>query len=173
MVTMYSVLDQLQASAVEKFISSPQAAELVLSGDLGSDVSTGQSLLWVFQGSDDDKPFRDPEGTGTSAVVLTYNSNWGTNPHNTARFPVLTALVYADCSRTPSGEISRRDAKSRALRVSDALINVFHDAANRDHVWPLGLRVVSSNWSYGPDAMPIPGESGLWRASLRFDISLG
>lgn len=163
--------DLLQASAVKKFTDSDQAAALIADGDLGVDVGgDSEGLVWVFQGSDDDRPWRDPEGTGKAAVVLTFNDSWGANQHNTSDMPVLTALVYSDTSRSADGTPTTRDGKARALRVIQALKEVFHDAANKDHEWPLDLRIHSCVATNGATIYPVPDTDGMHRASIRFQI---
>jgi hypothetical protein len=164
------VIELVQESAVQKFSQSAGANGLVASGILGVSTEDFGLLRWVFQGSDDDRPFRDPKGTGKCAVVLTTNSTWGTNQHNTARMPVLTALIYADPTRGNDGTPAKPDAKSKALKVADALITVFHDAANSDHNWPKGLKVHSSVHSDGPNSQPIPDSDGMVRMSLSFQL---
>lgn len=164
-----STLDQVQASAVVKFSASVQAQALVAAGDLGQD---SDGMKWVFQGADDDRPFRDPEGTGRAAVVFTVNDTWGVNRHNTASMPILVALVYADASRNSGGELLLRDAKARAQRVSAAIRDVFHDVGNVDHDWPLEVKVFSCVCSSDVSVLPVPATEAQHRASLRFEVML-
>lgn len=162
-------IEELMPSAVEKFKASAQAAQLVTDGILGTDPD---GMMWVFQGSDDDRPFRDPEGTGKAAIVFTVNDIWGTNNHNTVRLPVLTALAYVDASRNASGEILRRDGKHRALRVSELVRDAFHDPANVEHVWPLDVVVYSCVCTGWASVLEVPDSDGMHRSAARFNIMM-
>jgi hypothetical protein len=165
------MIEKLQNAAVSKFSSSSVATGLIQQGILGVDVG-GQTdgLRWIFSGDQDDRPYRDPEGTGKTAVVFTVNGSWGTNLHNTARFPVLTVLIYSDSTRGLDGRPTSGNGKTRGLAVADAIIKVFHDPAKNVHVWPNGVYVHSCLYAGGPNAQPVPDSDGMSRISLEFNI---
>jgi len=163
------VIENVIPAAVAKFVASPECEALVEEGLLGVDV---KGTPWVFQGSDDDRPFRDPAGTGKGAIVITSNGIWGVNQHNTADFPLLTVLVYMDVSRKADGTILMKNGKSRTLSVLRRVKDVFHDAANKDHEWP-GLYVVSCVMQPGGfSVMGIPNSDAMHRGAANFELSI-
>lgn len=163
------MIEKLAKSAVDRFVATQQYRDLVDEGLLGRD---DLGTPWVFQGSDDDRPFRDPQGSGKGALVLTVNDTWSVNAHNTAEFPVLTALVYMDVSRDPFGAPSGRDGKARALSVVRRVKEVFHDPANEFHEWPDDLFVHSCVARGTVSVMPIPDGDGMHRAACSFEVAL-
>ena len=163
------MIEVLPKAAVDKFIASQECQDLIDEGLLGKDAD---GTPWVFQGSDDDRPFRDPKGTGKAAIVLTSNGIWGVNAHNTADFPLLTALAYVDVSRKPDGTVLTKNGKVRAQSILRRVKDVFHDPANKDHLWP-GLYVVACVMqSGGYSVMPIPGSDNMHRGAVNFEVSL-
>ena len=160
-------IENVALSAVTRFVESQQYADLVDGGFIGEDGDTP----WVFQGSDDDRPFRDPQGAGKGAVVFTVNDTWAVNQHNTAEFPLLTALVYMDVSRDGEGAPMGKDGKVRALYVVRLIKEVFHDAANKVHTWPNGIYVHSCVAQSGISVLPVPEGDGMHRAAVRFEVA--
>jgi hypothetical protein len=132
---------------------------LVTEGIIGVGMGEGApSQPWLFQGLDSEgRPRMDPEGTGKAVIVLQSWDSWsGGNNHNTAQFPVLQVLIYADSTRASDGSPVLQDAKDRAKTVYEVTDSLFHDAANRRHQWP-GLYVVSSVRGGGPSMRTVPG----------------
>lgn len=167
------MIEKLQNSAVKRFSESSVATGLIQEGILGVDVGGDtDGLRWVFSGDQDDRPYRDPEGTGKAAVVFTVNGSWGTNLHNTARFPILTVLIYSDSSRGPDGRPMSGNGKTRGLRVADQIIKLFHDPAKATNRWPNNVFIHSCLYSSGPTSQPVPESDGMSRISIDFNIEM-
>ena len=151
---------------------------LVASGALGKDVPGGPwEQGWVFQGLEEIKPFRDVEGTGKSAIVLRVMDSWGQNKHNSASFPTLQVLVWADPTRNADGSTTARDATAKCEVVCRAVDRLLHDPANSRHIWPLGpsmgnLFVVACVRSAGPSIEEVPDSDGGCRGELRYEVSM-
>lgn len=165
----------LVSSAREKLLAALTAADMV--GTLiGKDPNPGDPWFdgWVFSGSDNDNaPSRDVANTGLVACVVSQRDAWASNMHNTARFPILQVLTFADSSRIP-GTVQRaaEDADLKAKAVARVVRKTFHDAANADHAWPLELEVVSSVAQGDLSITDVPGSDFTVRGQQRFEIQL-
>lgn len=150
--------------------------ELVEAGLIGTDADAAAPLAekvskaWLFQGLDDEgRPFRDPEGSGTSVIVLSERREWaGPNPHNTAYFPALQMLVYTDSARGTEGEILTRDADRKCKHIFRRLDRCFHLPSNQpeDRSWP-GMPVYSSLRGAGFELGDVPGTNA---ATVRGEV---
>lgn len=163
----------LVSSARDKLLTALTAAGLVGSV-VGKDTTGVWASGWVFSDSGNNlAPSRDPLGTGKVAVVLSSRTSWSSNMHNTARFPVLQVLVYADPTRQ-AGSVSRaaEDADLKAKAVARVVRKTFHDAANKDHIWPYALEVVSSVADGDVELTDIPGSDYAVRGLQRFNLQL-
>lgn len=175
---MAELIRDLATAAVDRLVADPEWQALVISGVIGTDAADSDpdadklARAWLFQGlNDDGTPYRDPVGTGKATVVLIERTQWTTNPHNTAKFPVLQALIYADASRNDDGSASDRDQDRRCKTVAKTVDDLFHDPANRKHDWP-GLFVVSCVRSQGLSIMDVPGTGSLCvRGELRYETT--
>jgi hypothetical protein len=128
---------------------------------------------WVFPGlGAEGRPVRAVEGTGKAAITLHDRGSWAANAHNTAQFPVLTVLTYADISRDACGNPIAHDAELRGKYLAKVVSDCFHDAANEDHDWPNGLFVISSVEPTQRDITDIPDGDGAVRVEQRFNVSL-
>ena len=146
-------MTDLNTAAHKRLRAYPAFTRLVLEEVVGSDALASEADLlrlqkaWLFQGLDDNgNPFRDPEGSGACVIVLAEHSGWsGPNPHNTAEFPKLQMLVYADSTRNEDGSPAIRDAVQKCKHVFKMLHPCFHLPSNQeeDHLWS-GMRVHSS-----------------------------
>lgn len=137
----------LVTSAVQRLIAFEPFQELILTGVVGTDAAstdTDEAKLasaWLFQGLDDEgRPFRDPEGSGLTTVVLSGRAGeWSApNRHNTVSFPALQALVYTDSDRNEDGSLALRNADQKCRAVAKVLDQCFHIVRNapQDQVWP-------------------------------------
>ncbi len=143
----------LVTAAVRRLRASDVFAELVDNGYIGTDAPDSADLTtkiaqaWLFQGLDNDgRPYRDPEGSGTGAVVLSEREEWtAPNRHNTAYFPQLQMLIYMDCTRDAAGAPEEQDADRKVKHAFRLLDRVFHLTGNteEDQDWA-GYRVHSS-----------------------------
>lgn len=165
----------VSASACVKLRNALQAEGLI--GTLiGVDVApeTAFTSGWVFVGAENDnRPSRDVTGTSMVACVVSSRSHWATNMHNTARFPVLQVLIFADSTRIP-GTVSRasEDADLKVNRVAKVVRKTFHDAANRDHSWPLDVEVISSVLSTDLQLSDVPGNDFVSRGQMLFNLQV-
>lgn len=148
---------------------------------VGTDVGKmADNTPWLFQDTaEDNRPFRDPKGTGKATVVVGFRDSWGVNRHNTMAMPVIQVLVYADLSRHVDGTPQGRDAKDRALRVWSALDSLLHDTggALSGHKVTLANPVasvtfVSSARTEGPSVMPVPDGDGMERLMARYEVAV-
>ena len=128
----------LTTAAVRRLLATTAFA--VIEPLIGSD---GPGGMWVFQGLDaEGRPFRDPEGSGKCALVLSSRSEWsGPNRHNTFEFPRLQVLIYADSTRNEDGSPAVRDAERKIKKIWRAIDTVFHLAGweGADLFWQDGL----------------------------------
>lgn len=145
--------------------------QLIADGLVGSDAEAGAQnseileKAWVFQGlTDDGKPYRDPEGTGACVVVLSSRSEWSTNDHNTALFPVLQVLIYADSSRDTDGAPTSRDAENKCKYLYATIDRRLHILKEEpDHWWsapPEDFYVISCTRAQGLQIMDVPLSEG-------------
>lgn len=162
-------LAQVVPAAVARLRAAPGV--LALPEDvLGTDEDAG---LWVFQGSGELKPFRDPKGTGTSAAVVELTGTWAANVHNTMDFPRLTVAVFSDTSRAADGTPIAWDATARAVTVWEALDWVLHDPSNsKQEEWEAhGVRVLSC-LRETVSIQAVPNLDGMVRLSCEYQASL-
>lgn len=116
-------MSELLIDAYRYLVAQPEIISLAPQY-LGSDT---QYPAWVFRAQDGD-PGRAVEGSGKCAIVLSANSFWAVqNMHNTAQFPVLRVVIYADNTRNAAGVALGRDAADRALHIYDAVNKILHD----------------------------------------------
>lgn len=157
----------LVPSVVLFFKQHPALHELTKDGTLGFD---GDGL-WFFQGDAGERPFRDPQGTGTSAVVLSADDTWGNNRHNTAQFPILQVLIFSDATRGPDNQPVRLDQRTKAWNIYSVIDDVLHDTANVHHQF-FGTQVISTSRYSGPSVTAVPDTAGLVRLMVRYEVQV-
>lgn len=163
-----ATLASLAPAAALMLKQHPKMLAFGASGLLGFD----DSGLWIFQsGPEEDKPYRDPQGTGTSAIVVGNTDTWGSNPHNTAQFPILQILIYSDCTRGPDNTPVKADQKTKAFKIYEAVDDLINDPANDKHVW-MGRTILSCLRREGPSVSAVPDTNGLVRLMVRYEIAL-
>lgn len=120
-------MPSLAVGAYRYVESLPAVSEMVSDGLLGADTAYP---AWVFRSSDG-KPERNVEGSGKCAIVITQTGHWALqNMHNTAQFPTLSIIIYADHSRDDRGRITRKDAGDKCLEIYNRLNPFIHDPAH-------------------------------------------
>lgn len=157
----------LVPSMVLFFKQYPPMLELGKEGVLGFD----EHGLWIFQGDAGERPFRDPQGTGTSAIVMSADETWASNPHNTAQFPVLQVLIYSDATRAADNTPVRLDQRTKAWNIYEPINRILHDAANEHHDF-FGTPVVSLQTHTSPSVMAVPDTSGMVRLMVRYEVQV-
>lgn len=163
--------------AIIQTIANASAFKALVGVDVGE---MADGTPWLFQDTyDDNRPFRDPKGTGMAAVVVGFRDSWGVNAHNTMGMPLIQVLVYADLTRHVDGTPQARDAKDRAVRVWEAVDALLHDSGGVLG----GLRVtltnpattvtlVSSQRAEGPSVLPVPDGDGMERLMARYEVAV-
>lgn len=167
MTTTDPAIVTLVSSVTMMLKNDPTLLAAGTSGDLGFD----DSGLWIFQDDEGDfKPFRDPHGTGTSAIVVGFTDAWGVVPLHTVILPLLQIIIYSDCSRGTDNEPVRLDQKTKALRLFTLVDKILHDPANQTHEW-WGTQILSSVRSSGhPNIVPLPSNPGLVQLVTRYEV---
>lgn len=167
----YTLSRDLVTAAHARLSAYAPFQQLVADGVIGSE---SDGTPWLFQGLDNEgRPFRDPEGSEQCVVVLSEGGEWApANRHNTAYFPVLQMLIYADSTRHPDTAAPiRLDARQKAKHVFRILNRCFHLPSNTDadQNWP-GLRVHSCV-AGGPFSLnDVPGtQSATVRGECRYN----
>lgn len=141
-------------AAYQRLTQHPEFLQLLRDGVVGTDALLSEPLIgvlvsqsWVFQGlNDEGAPYRDPEGSGRVVIVVSALSEWsGMNAHNTAKFPRLQVLVYADATRDDLGAVPHNDARQKAAHVVSRMDKIFHLPQNQEEDQRWGeLRIHSS-----------------------------
>lgn len=147
---------------------------LVADGTIGADATGAYPAPkgWIFRDINDERPPRNVEGTGKAAVLLGYWSHWSNQVrHHTTKFPILSVFIYADPTRDASGSPIAQDAESKVGKVWKEIDRLFHDAANKIHMFDT-LRIVSSVESSPLGILDIPDGDGAVRGTVRYDITL-
>lgn len=117
-------MNLLSKGAYNYLVSRPEIAAMVEDGLLGSD---SKYPAWVFR-SQDGKPQRAIEGSGKCGIVISETGWWAIqNTHNTATFPILRVVIYADSTRDEFGVAKHLDAGDKCIAVFNRLKRVFHD----------------------------------------------
>lgn len=164
-MTNYS--QQLTPSAAMMLTNHPKVIQLANDGILASDAQGP----YIFQGNNDDKPFKNVAGTGMCSIVVSawnYNSS---SDWSTAKFPRLKVLVYADESRGVDNDVTAHDAQSKALNVYEVLDSILHDVANINHDW-FGLQILSSSRDVGPYINPVENYPGLYVLQTYYKVKI-
>ena len=167
MTVKASALATLVPSVVLFFKQHPGLIALGKSGELGFD----EHGLWVFQGDAGERPFRDPQGTGTSAVVISADASWGSNQHNTAQFPLLQVLIFSDADRDADNQPVRLNQRTKAWKIYEVVDDVLHDVSNTHHDF-FGTQVISSSRHTNPGIQPVPDTAGLVRLMVRYEVQV-
>ena len=159
------MIDVVQAARAH-LLTVPSFAALI-----GTDVGTDTTWdAWVTEGLDDSGlPPISFEGTGTSVLSINLREPWAApNRHNSMRFRTVQVLIF---SAPTTGQA---DARARCERVSDAVIDAFHDPANVVHWWGptmTGLFVIDCVLGRDLIMVDVPSMAGPVRGELRFDLA--
>jgi len=167
-VTEPSAIELLTPSATMMLKNLPSMVALADAGILGSD-STG---IYIFQGTDNNKPFRNIEGTGMCSIVVSAWQDGGQrSPFSSAKFCTLQLLVFADESRGINNSVANHDAQSKALKIYNAFDPIFHDNRNLSKNW-WGLEIQDSRWAGGPNIYPVEEEDGMYVLQATYTVKI-
>jgi hypothetical protein len=167
-------------SAFQKLSAYPAFQQLVLDGLIGTDADDTApdeekiAKAWLFQSLDDqERPFRDPEGSGQCVILLSQHKSWsGPNRHNTAQFPQLNVLIYADSTRDADGAPITQDARRKAKHVAKRINPCFHRPGNDDHLWPGDYWVHASYQSMQLQLTDVPNTQAYTvRGEMTYEIT--
>lgn len=163
-----SSVELLTPSATMVLKNMPEMAQLADAGILGSD-STG---IYIFQGTNNNKPFRNIEGTGMCSVVVSSWQDAGPGSRfNSVQSMTLQILVFVDESRGIDNSIANHDAQSKAFKVYNVFNGIFHDNKNLSKEW-WGLRILDSVRSGGPNIYPVEGEDALYVLQATYAVNI-
>lgn len=135
----------------------------------GPEVSTGP---WVFTGTNDNKPFKDPLNTSRCAIAISAWHSWTTSYLNTTRYPILQVSIYADSTRADSvGKVAKFDAQEKAGQVFNIIDPVLNDKSHKILNWN-GVPIIDSYLNRGPDIGPVPGDTneGLYILTAYYNV---
>lgn len=167
-VTSPSAIELLTPSATMMLKNLPEMAALADAGVLGLD-NTG---LFIFQGTDNNKPFRNVEGTGMCSVVVSSWQDGGPRSRfSSAHFMTLQILVFVDESRGINNSVANHDAQSKAFKVYNVFDPIFHDNRNISKEW-WGLRILETESSGGPNIYPVEGEDGIYVLQATYRVKI-
>lgn len=122
----------LDVAAYRYLNTHPVVTRLVTEGLLGSD---RQYPAWVFRSADGD-PSRPVGESGKCAIVVAHTGTWALkNAHNTATFPTLRIIIYADNTRDDDGVTLYTDAADKCLEIYYRIDPLFHDPAKNIKYW--------------------------------------
>lgn len=170
MTTMQEIL----TSARRKVITSSHVTPLI-GVDIGKDQTGAFTDGWIFLGHDDwNTPERNPSNTGKASVTLSMRNPWTTpSMHNTAKFRLLRVHIMADMSRPTDTRLTgTKDAEFRCDRIASAIVKELHDVANKDHLWPNGVFVISCVQFTELAIVDVNDQDGLVSGDLTFALTL-
>lgn len=157
-ITTPSGVELLTPSAAMMLKNLPAMVQLADAGVLGYD----QTGIFVFQGTNNNKPFRNVEGTGMCSVVVSSWQDAGNRSRFSSAHPmILEVLVFSDESRGISNSVVAHDSQSKAYKVYSIFDPIFHDNKNISKNW-WGLEILESSYNSGPNLYPVDGEDGLY-----------
>lgn len=150
-------------------IAATQGDKAILGA--GPEATTGP---WVFAGTNDNRPFKDPLNTSKCAIVFNSWRSWTTSYMNTTRYPILQMSIFADSTRAEgTSTVSRYDAQEKALKLFNLVDPVLNDKTHKILEWN-GVPIINSYLDRGPDIGPIPGETnkGLYILTAYYNVHI-
>lgn len=122
---------------------------------------------WVTVGTDPETGLPPKYGTGLSAVTFALRSGTALTNGTSARFPRISATVWAQ------GDAASHDAEWQARNVSESLITCFDDYANaNDPVWSPSVWVAHCRWTGEQAVFEVENKRGMIRADVSFDLEV-
>lgn len=166
-------MTKLVYAAVNFLVQHPSVTSLVGVDDLGD------PMIYA------NRPEATIENTQTSMIVITSDSGWGANDHNTARFPILYVDIWSDPTRNPDNSVRRKDADLKIEDVYEAVDKLLHRVNNSEPggksiMWGTeeeleartGVRIISSTRQNEPDIRPAFDDEGALIGRIRYDVSI-
>lgn len=137
----------------------------------GPELTTGP---WVFAGTNDNRPFKDPLNTSRCAIVFNSWRSWATSYRNTTRYPILQMSIFADSTRAENTtDVAKYDAQVKALKVFNMIDPILNDKSHKILEWG-GVPIIDSYLDRGPDIGPIPGDTneGLYILTAYYNVQI-
>lgn len=174
---MLTSMDAVLIAARRKMIASSFVLPLI-GVDIGKD-APGNTWDdgWIFRAEGNSAaPARNPANSGMAAVTMHLRDSWSSpSQYHTSRYRQLKIQIYADQTR-PDGSnnlIAMRDAELRCDRIATAIIQEFHDVANRDTAWPNNITLAGPCQLYSDlQIVDVVNNDGLVEGQLSFALQL-
>lgn len=163
-------LATLTPAAMSHLKNYPPMLKAAEDGILGFD----EDGLWIFQGNAEEnyKPYRDPQGTGLSAIVISNDDSWNSGSQfSSAQFPLLQVLIYSDATRGVDSTVLKKDQKTKAFYLYSLVDDLLHDTANEVHEL-FGMQIISTLRGFGPRIETVPDTAGLVRCTVKYEVLL-
>lgn len=166
-------LTGLTSSITVMLKNNPGLVKLANDNVLGESADSG---LWIFQGTNDGKPFIDPLNTSLCAVVVSTWGGWTFSEFHTNNFPELTIAIYADPTRQLDGstDVAKYDAQSKAFRIYHVIDKIFNDKARANFAlfesFDIPIITTERNAGY-PQIGPVPDNKGLQVLTAKYAVT--
>lgn len=133
---------------------------------------------WIFQ----DNFYAVVKGLSKVGLTVETRGGWQAGLiSSTMGVPRLYVAAYSDPSRDSKGQVSKQDARAKAMEVLVAVAKKLHKPDqtawrtldDSDYVWCGGLRVLKSIKLTEPDFAPVAEGDGMVMGSLTFALTVG
>lgn len=122
---------------------------------------------WVTVGTDPETGLPPTYGAGLSAVTFALRSGTAFANGTSARFPTISATVWAQ------GDAATHDAEWQARSVSESLITCFDDYSNSHNPkWSPFVWVAHCRWTGEQAVFEVQNKPGMIRADVSFDLEV-
>ena len=114
-----------------------------------------------------DLPPHEVPGTGSVFVTVGQGGTWSRDAyHRGAHHPLMVVNIYADHSRDEQGEVTKHDARNKALAVFDYLDALLDGMTQHD--W---AEIISCRRDSEPTFITIPDGLGAELLHVRYEVS--
>lgn len=131
------------------------------------------------------RPESTVENTQKCMIVITSTEGWGSNDHNTARFPILVVDIWADPTRNPDMSVKMKDSDLKIEAVYAAVDRRLHrvdggQPGGGSIFWgtpseiaaKTGVRIISSKRQNEPDIQPAFDSEGALMGRVRYYVTI-
>lgn len=114
-----------------------------------------------------DLPPHEVPGTGSVFVTVGQGGTWGRDAyHRGAHHPLMVVNIYSDHSRDEQGEVTKHDARNKALAVFDYLDALLDGMTQA--TWP---EIITCRRDSEPTFITIPDGLGAELLHVRYEVS--